>query len=91
MPVRRGSPNTAECSGKIDEIAKQPPSFRPRSDSAAMMGTSDGRNNVKRRRNYFLPILVSAFSLFFSACFLTAGIVLMSQVLSRIWMGSEQI
>ena len=51
-----------------------------------MMGTSLTAGNVKRRRNYFLPILVSAFSLFFSASFLTAGIVLMSQVLSRIWL-----
>ena len=54
-----------------------------------MMGISEGERNKTttkaKRRNYFLPILVSAFSLFFCASFLIAGIVLLSsQVLSRI-------
>ena len=51
-----------------------------------VMGISDERRRSnaaaaskdKKRRNYFLPILVSAFSLFFCACFLIAGIVLLS-------------
>jgi hypothetical protein len=45
------------------------------------MGISERLKKVeKRRRNYFLPILVSVFSLVFSVCFLIAGIVLVAKV-----------